>query len=794
MQAAYKRAVDEIKVQDMKSAVEQKILETRQQELKLPGEQIPVIVVDNFPMLGRLTALRFLEWVQDNPEGVVSLPTGKTPEYFIKEVIRYKNSWSSKETQKELGGYGIDTSKKPDFRGLTFVQIDEFYPINPRHHNSFYYYVNKYYLEGFGIPRQKALLINCEEIGLDPGTTLEEVWRDEAVDLSLRYRNGKTDREILRKKVIERIDQWCVEYEDKVRSLGGIGFFLGGIGPDGHVGFNIRGSSLYSTTRLTPVNYETKAASASDLGGIEVAEKRLVITIGLSTITYNPDCVAVIMAAGEAKAGIVAEAVENDRDVLYPASSLQSLPNGRFYLTEGAAKKLRQREITRLLREEELSEEETARLVIDVALSLGKEIEKLTEEDYRQHPCGTIVLKKGKKKIKELNSRVADSLKRKIEEGMRIRKGKTFLHTEPHHDDIMLGYMPFVVRHIREHSNTHHFTTMTSGFTSVTNDYMLKLCLRMKRALQRNKYNFYELIESGYFNNENIIYRDHDVYTYLDGLAARNPKIQEQGTLTRFLRDLIQVFEDTDLDNLMARVDELINYFETQYPGKKDLPYIQTLKGMCREWESACLWGYFGWDSTSISHLRLGFYTGDIFTEEPTLGRDVPPILELMKKADPQVLTVAFDPEASGPDTHYKVMQSITEALKLYEEEKSGEDMEIIGYRNVWYRFHPSEANIFVPVSLNMLTLQHESFINTYISQKDASFPSYEYDGPFSLLAQKIQVEQYNNLATCLGRRYFYDHESALIRATRGFVFLKSMNRKEFYSYTRALRKKTEAR
>jgi len=778
----------------MQSIVEQKILDTQQQELQLPGEKIPVVVVDNFPMLGRLTALRFIEWVQNNPEGVVSLPTGKTPEYFIKEVIRYKNSWNSKETREELEGYGIELSQKPDFSGLRFVQIDEFYPINPRHHNSFYHYVNKYYLEGFGIPRENALLINCEEIGIEKGMTLEEVWRDEGVDLGLRYRNGRTDREILRKRIIERIDQWCVEYEDKVRSLGGIGFFLGGIGPDGHIGFNIRGSSLYSTTRLTPVNYETKAASASDLGGIEVAEKRLVITIGLSTITYNPDCVAIVMAAGEAKARIVAEAVENERNVLYPASSLQRLPNGRFYLTEGASKQLRKRQIARFLSEEKLTDEEAERLVIDVALSQGKEIEKLTQEDYKGHPCGQVVLKKAGKKIKELNARVADSLKGKIEEGMRIRKEKTFLHTEPHHDDIMLGYMPFVVRHIREHSNTHHFTTMTSGFTSVTNEYMLKLCLRMKRALQRNKYSFYESIESGYFSNENSVYRDHDVYTYLDGLAARNQKIQEQGTLTRFLRDLIQVFEDTDLDNLKARVDELINYFETQYPGKKDLPYIQTLKGMCREWESACLWGYFGWDSASISHLRLGFYTGDIFTEEPTLGRDVTPILELMKKVDPQVLTVAFDPEASGPDTHYKVMQSITEALKLYEEEKTEEDIEIIGYRNVWYRFHPSEANIFVPVSLNMLTLQHESFINTYISQKDASFPSYEYDGPFSLLAQKIQVEQYNNLVTCLGRRYFYDHDSALIRATRGFVFLKSMNRKEFYSHTRALRKKTEDR
>ena len=36
-------------------------------------------------------------------------------------------------------------------------------------------------------------------------------------------------------------------------------------------------------------NYETQAAAAGDLGGIEVSRQRLVITIGLGTITCNPD-------------------------------------------------------------------------------------------------------------------------------------------------------------------------------------------------------------------------------------------------------------------------------------------------------------------------------------------------------------------------------------------------------------------------------------------------------------------------------------------------------------------------
>ena len=54
-----------------------------------PTENIPAIVVESFPELGKFAAVRFLEWVQANPGGVISLPTGKTPEFFIKWVNHF---------------------------------------------------------------------------------------------------------------------------------------------------------------------------------------------------------------------------------------------------------------------------------------------------------------------------------------------------------------------------------------------------------------------------------------------------------------------------------------------------------------------------------------------------------------------------------------------------------------------------------------------------------------------------------------------------------------------------------
>ena len=767
-------------------------------------EKMGVLLVDNFPTLGTLTALRFLEWVQNHPDGVVSLPTGKTPEYFIREVNRFVAGWDDIQIREELEAAGIDPTGKVSFGDLHFVQIDEFYPISSLQHNSFYYYVNQFYLKGFGLDRRKALLIDCSTIGLPHGKKLEDIWPDDEVDLSLRNRPGRTQLERQQKEVLERIDQWCTEYESRIRSLGGIGFFLGGIGPDGHIGFNVRGSDLYSTTRLAATNYETQAAAAADLGGIEVARQRLVITIGLATITFNPDCAAIIMAAGEAKARIVADSIQSNKHIRHPASVLQDLDAARFYLTTGAARLLAKRQEQRYVESADFSDADIDRAVIDLSLRQGKKISSLNRQDFTSDPLAAQVLKKasgqhGSKEstlegtLKRITTRVSARLKDKIEAGILIRRNCSFLHTEPHHDDLMLAYLPYIVRHIREHSNRHFFATLTSGFTAVTNAFMLRQLKKLDAYLQSPA--FVELLDSGYFGPDRRFCRNRDVWQYLDGVAADSRTMKDDGEMRRLYRSLIEVFDEQDLKILKNRNAELINYFETQYPGKKDLGYIQKLKGMCREWEADCLWGYFGWNSESVQHLRLGFYKGDVFTEEPSLSRDVPPILDLLRRLDPDVVSLALDPEASGPDTHYKVMQAITEALRIYaQEDSAGKNIRVLGYRNIWFRYHPSEADLFVPVSLNMFSLQHSAFMNTYISQKKASFPSYEHDGPFPELAQNIQVEQYQMLKTCLGREYFYEHQSALFRATRGFVFLKEMSLEELYSLSRELKKSTENR
>jgi glucosamine-6-phosphate deaminase len=213
---------------------------------------------------------------------------------------------------------------------------------------------------------------------------------------------------------------------------------------------------------------------------------------------------------------------------------------------------------------------------------------------------------------------------------------------------------------------------------------------------------------------------------------------------------------------------------------------------MLREFEEELVWAHFGVQVKHVHHLRLGFYTGDIFTEQPKIERDVGPVLDMLRKIKPTVISVALDPEGSGPDTHYKVMQVMAEAIRAWQKEENLDNLRIIGYRNVWYQFHPAEADVIVPVSLNSLAILDDTFTDCYLSQVDASFPSYRLDGKFSTLAQKIWIDQMKHIQLLLGKNYFYENDLPKLRAAHGLVFYKEMQVETFLSYARQLERSVE--
>lgn len=756
--------------------------ESGRQKITTPASYV---IVDNFPKLGLLSALSFLEWTLENPEGVISLPTSKTAQHFLNNTMVLLENWNNARGAEVLSKYGLEGARKPDLKGLRFVQAGEFYPIHSGQHNSLWNYVHNYYIRGFGLDPQRALLINSDEIPLAEGKTYREIFPDFQIDLSLRFREARNQAEKLRQQSIFLIDNWCDEYEAQIREWGGIGFFLGGIGPDGHIAFNTRGTNHFTPTRLTGTNFETQAITAGDLGGIEVSRNRLVITIGLGTLTFNPAVKAIVYAAGEAIADVIRDSLESKPSNIYPATALQKLENSRFYLTRGAAVKLHD-SIDAYYRESPWNHSKTEKAVIDLSRKINKFGPKLTLEDLKADEYCSLIPGLDENTVQS----VIDSILAKMRRGMRRETNQIYYHTGPHHDDIMLGIMPVTNRQSRESSNEMHFSVLTSGFNAVTNRFMLDLLRDTLQLIGKGKI---EMIGYPDFFEKGYQYKwDKDVYHYLDNIAAMDEEGKRRGVCHRLVRAMVVIWGLRDRQELVKTILETIKILEESYDGAKNPPNIQKMKGMIREFEEELVWAHYGISVKNVHHLRLGFYQGDVFGSGPDRTRDVLPILEDFRKYKPTRISLAMDPEGSGPDTHYKVLQAIAAAVAEWNKEADLSGLRIIGYRNVWFRYNPSDVEVIVPVSMNSLAVLDKSFTDCYLSQVNASFPSYQHDGKFSELTQKVWMEQHKQIQFLLGKNFYYENESPLLRAAHGLIYMRELTVQEFLREASLLGKSVE--
>jgi len=756
-------------------------------------EKISVLTVNNYIALGQLTALRFIEWALANPEGVVSLQAGKTPQHFIKWLHYYLDNWEKEHTGGILPKVGITAKHPPLFNKLYFVQMDEFFPIPPDHERSFNNYVKKYYIGELGFDIQKALLFNTSDITLsyDGGKQqpihVEDLFPDSAIDLNLREKLPADEPGKLRKRIIRHFDQVCEDFEADIRALGGIGFFLSSIGPGGTVAHNTFGASHHSATRLTTMNYETMAAAAGDLGGIEVVRKKAVVTIGLETITFNPDCTAIIFAAGEENAGYIAQAVENDPQIHYPASALQKLANARFYLTDGAASKLTERRFQILLGAKSVPETEIDKLVIDGALLSETKLTLLKETGKPSHgkeiPHWKIARHLTKKSLQECAETTRNNLITKIHRGLDIPKPQRFLHTGPHHDDIELAYFPLIHHLVRSPKNLNYFCYMTSGFTSVTNDFVREKLTTLIAVIKNGKL-FKAVSKNDLFNPE---YKEIEIHGYLNAIAQQNTYSAGMYTAMRLCRHLAEQLQTGSDYTILAFAQEQLTLLQQHIPGTTLPDTIKLIKSWIRQWEAELVWAHFGLDIRDIYHLQLKFYSDNMFPKDLNFEQDVKPIVDLLMKIKPTTITLALDPEGSGPDTHYKTLLAIRRALQAYIERYDKEIPRIWGYRNVWSNFHPAKATMIVPVSLNSFAVLHNMFNTCYLSQKSASFPSSKLDGTFSELAQKTWVRQFNDLTRLLGKGMFYNDDHPMMRRAYGAIYFKDMSYEEFVEETKEM-------
>ncbi len=113
----------------------------------------------------------------------------------------------------------------------------------------------------------------------------------------------------------------CENYEQKIKRVGGIDLFLGGIGPDGHIAFNEPGSSLSSRTRVKSLTYDTIVANSRFFDGDLDKVPKLALTVGVQTVMDAKELL--ILVNGHNKAVALQKTVEEGINHMWSCSIIQ---------------------------------------------------------------------------------------------------------------------------------------------------------------------------------------------------------------------------------------------------------------------------------------------------------------------------------------------------------------------------------------------------------------------------------------------------------------------------------------
>lgn len=137
----------------------------------------------------------------------------------------------------------------------------------------------------------------------------------------------------------EYLSNECAEFEEKIRSFGGIELFLGGMGADGHLAFNVPGSSINSRTRLVNLNYDTILANSRFFENDISKVPSQALTVGVQTVLDARE--VVIIVNGYKKARALQKVVEEGVNHMWTLSAMQNHPRGTIVCDDDATMELK---------------------------------------------------------------------------------------------------------------------------------------------------------------------------------------------------------------------------------------------------------------------------------------------------------------------------------------------------------------------------------------------------------------------------------------------------------------------
>jgi glucosamine-6-phosphate deaminase len=542
-----------------------------------------------------------------NKKCVLGLATGSSPIKVYEELVRM---------HKEDG---------LSFENVIAFNLDEYFPMDKSNIQSYFYFMHEH-------------LFNHVNI-------LPE---------NINIPNGAIS--------IDQLHQYCIDYEMKIKTLGGLDFQLLGIGRTGHIGFNEPGSHLNSGTRIITLNHITRIDAAPSFFGIENVPRKA-ITMGIGTVKDAKRIV--LLAWGANKNTILKKTIEGDISATVPATYLQQHGNTTFVLDEEASSELTRVKTPWLVKSCVWNAPLKLKAVTWLSNLLAKPILKLTDQDYNDNGMSGLLAEEGT--AYDLNIKMFNKLQHTItgwpggkpfaEDSNRPERAnpskKRVIIFSPHPDDDVIS-MGGTFDRLVQQGHEVHVAYQTSGNIAVSDEEALK---------------FAEISKE--FNTD-----------------------------SKKVNGIIEFIKNKKGNDLVDSLD------------------VRKLKGAIRKSESLGATRYLSLPDKNVHFLNLPFYETGTIKKGNLSEDDIAKMKNIIDTVKPHQIFAAGD-LADPHGTHKVCLDALFAALKEMKSEKEYmKDCWVWLYRGAWHEWDSHEIEMAVPMSPEqVLRKRHAIFYHQ--SQKD---------------------------------------------------------------------------
>lgn len=572
-------------------------------------EKIHNVIFNNSLVASKIVAEEIATLIRTkNDQGlpcVLGLATGSSPIKVYEELVRMH--------QEE----GLS------FSNVITFNLDEYFPMEKENIQSYFYFMHEHLFNHVDILP--------ENINIPKGTVNSE-------DLY----------------------QYCIDYDMKIKAVGGLDFQLLGIGRTGHIGFNEPGSHYNSGTRSITLDHVTRVDAAPAFLGIDNVPRRA-ITMGIGTIRNAKRIV--LLAWGINKAGVINETIEGEINSEIPATYLQRHNNTTVILDAEASSELTRVKTPWLVSSCVWNEDLKKKAIVWLSEKLNKSILKLTDKDYNNNGMSGLLAEEGT--AYDLNIKMFNNIQRTItgwpggkplaDDSNRPERAnpakKRVIIFSPHPDDDVIS-MGGTFDRLVEQGHEVHIAYQTSGNIAVSDQEALK---------------FAEVTKSLQVESEKI-----------DGIiSALNSK------------------KPNDIDSLDTR----------------------TLKGKIRRSESLAATRYLSLPDKFVHFLDLPFYETGTVKKSNLSKEDIDIVSKLIDEVKPHQIYAAGD-LADPHGTHKVCLDAIFASIDELKTNDFMKDCWVWLYRGAWHEWEPHEIEMAVPMSPDqVLKKRHAIFYHQ--SQKD---------------------------------------------------------------------------